>query len=331
MWLPSCTQGVSKEIFNFVTTGDGTLVAKTKDFSITADDVKKGIENEIYEAEQKIYDLKIQKVKELLTKSLVAKDKKSTGLTQEQYLEKYVYKAVTDKEVDAFIVDKKLPKDQITPDVKERIKQYVAMEKNQKALDTWLVDQIGDKGVDLYLKKPVRPTFDVKYTEASPWKGGKDAKVTIIEFSDFQCPRCAAGKEIVDQIKAKYKDQVKVVFKHFPLAMHPQAKDASMNSMCFFEQKVEAFWKFHDFIFTHQDLLSQADVYSKQAKEQGLDMAKFEECVKAKKYASAIEGDVKQGTDLGINGTPTFFVNGQIVMGAQPAEVFFELIDSALK
>ena len=136
-------------------------------------------------------------------------------------------------------------------------------------------------------------------------------------------------KKEVSQLKKKYKGKVNFVFKHFPLPFHKQADQAAVASMCVHEQNAERFWKMHDAMFADQSKLAEADLIA-TAKKLGSDEAKFTECLKANKYLTKVKNDMAEGKDLGIDSTPTFFVNGMIVNGAQPIEVFSELIDAEL-
>ncbi|HTL11436.1 MAG TPA: DsbA family protein, partial [Bdellovibrionota bacterium] len=155
------------------------------------------------------------------------------------------------------------------------------------------------------------------------------AKVTIVEYSDYQCPFCARAASTVEEIKKKYGDKVKLAFRNFPLPMHREARPAAEAAMCVFEQGAKNFWKFHTIVFEHQQALDDASL-EKYAKDAGADDKKFKECYAAKKYSKQIEEDMAYGEKLGVRSTPTFFINGELVSGAVPIDQFAEVIDSAL-
>lgn len=179
----------------------------------------------------------------------------------------------------------------------------------------------------IYFSKPKMSV--VVEVGSSPAHGPKDAKVTVVEFSDFQCPFCSRAADVVTEIKKKYGNRVRVAFKHFPLPMHKDAKPASEASMCVNEQSADKFWKFHDKAFKAQDKLDAASLEA-YAKDSGADMAKFKECMNSKKYSDFVQKDMEYGERIGVRSTPTFFINGQLVSGAVPIETFSEIIDDEL-
>lgn len=171
-----------------------------------------------------------------------------------------------------------------------------------------------------------------------PVRGNPDASVTIVEFSDFQCPYCARGTQTMDQLLEKYPEDVKLVFKHFPLSFHPWAKPAAIAAHCAGLQKPEAFWTLHDNYFAKQKEITPQNVIEK-TKEflagTGIDMEAWSECAENKESeaykaaAAVVDGDMALGQKLGVSGTPGFFVNGEFVNGAQPLSAFEPLIAKA--
>jgi protein-disulfide isomerase len=170
-----------------------------------------------------------------------------------------------------------------------------------------------------------RKTVDIS---GSPVKGAPNAPVTIVVFSDFQCPFCGRAEPTVKQLEDEYKDKVKVVWKNQPLPFHPNAMPAAKAAMAAYKQG--KFWEMHDKLFSNQQALSDA-TYAQYAKELGLDMAKFNADLSSPDIAAGIQKDMQQGSSLGANGTPTFFINGRQLVGAQPAEQFKQIIDDELK
>ena len=162
----------------------------------------------------------------------------------------------------------------------------------------------------------------------SYFKGGKDAKVTIIEFSEFQCPFCSRVNPTMDKIKEKYGNKVKIVFKHNPLPFHKDAPMASQAALAAGEQG--KFWEMHDKMFANQKALKRADL-DKYAGEIGLNVDKFKKALDAEAYKAQIAEDQKLAASVGARGTPTFFINGKKLTGAQPYENFEKMIEEALK
>jgi protein-disulfide isomerase len=160
-----------------------------------------------------------------------------------------------------------------------------------------------------------------------PWSGGKDAPVTIVEFSDFQCPYCRSAEPVLKQVRAKYGDKVKFVYMDFPLGMHQHAMDAAVAGRCAAEQN--KFWQLHDTMFSDQTKLDAAGLKASAAKV-GLDSKKFDTCFDAKAGVAGIKADQAQGERLGVSGTPTFFVNGRELVGMESENGFAEVIDDEL-
>ncbi len=161
----------------------------------------------------------------------------------------------------------------------------------------------------------------------SPVKGPADAKITIIEFSDFQCPYCKRGKENMDAVMKAYPNQVKLSFKHMPLPFHQQATPAAKAAYA--AGKQGKFWEMHDALFNNQEKLGAA-LFEEQAKTLGLDLAKFKADMASPDAEKEIKENVALATKNGIQGTPGFFVNGVAVKGAYPVEHFKMIIDRLL-
>lgn len=182
----------------------------------------------------------------------------------------------------------------------------------------------GDSGV-----APSGAVVDVKEGDSYSI-GDKDAPVTIIEFSDFECPFCERFySQSYKQIKANYVDtgKVRIVFKHFPLPFHASAQKAAEASECAGEQG--KFWEMHDKLFENQNAIAINNLKS-YAVDLGLDASKFNTCLDTGKYASKVQKDASDGSAAGVSGTPSFFINGKSVVGAQPYSVFQQAIEAEL-
>lgn len=172
-----------------------------------------------------------------------------------------------------------------------------------------------------------------------PVRGNPDAPVTIVEYSDFQCPYCARGYQTMEEVLAKYPEDVKFVFQHFPLdSIHPWARPAAIATECAGDQKPEAFWTLHDAYFANQGSLNAGNLIAKSKEflaESGIDLAQWETCSsdqssEAYKAAAAeVQANLETGQELGVSGTPGFFVNGEFLNGAVPLAQFEPLIQQA--
>lgn len=160
-------------------------------------------------------------------------------------------------------------------------------------------------------------------------RGGADAKVTIIEYSDFECPFCGRAQPTINQVLQTYGDDVRLVYRHYPLSFHPQAQKAAEASECAADQG--KFWEFHDIVFDNQDLLQGGVTQMKKwATDIGLNASKFNNCLDSGDKADKVLTQLSQGSALGVSGTPGFFINGVSVVGAQPFSTFQQVIDQEL-
>ncbi|MBT3298226.1 DsbA family protein [archaeon] len=161
------------------------------------------------------------------------------------------------------------------------------------------------------------------------YKGDADAPVTIIEFSDFECPYCARGWTTMKEIETNYVEtgQVKIEFRHLPLSFHANAEGAALASLCAGEQGM--FWEYHDGLFENQNLLSSSYLDT-LAEELDLDIDEFDECLDSREYIDWINSDKGMASSKGITGTPAFLVNGELIKGAQPYSTFETAIEAAL-
>lgn len=326
----SCSDSTGKSQYLFKPAPKEGLAAKVGEVEVTNAEIQDGIESELFEAESKVFEIKFNRLKSLLLQKYMDKDSRKKGLSNDEFLEKYIAKGVTvsEKEVDAFIKDQNIPAEHINPQVREKIKSYLEMERKKEAVDKWISEQTKKSPVEVYIPKPRRPTFPVEVGNA-PFAGDKDAKVTIVEFSDFQCPFCAKGADILKEIKKKYGNKVKVAFKNFPLPFHNHAEQAAVAGLCANDQGTDYFWKMHDEMFANQDALD-AEGLKKTAKKIGLKIDQFEKCLTENKFLAQVKSDIEEGKKIKVKSTPTFFVNGQLINGALPMDVFSEIIDEEL-
>ncbi|HEX7667622.1 MAG TPA: thioredoxin domain-containing protein, partial [Polyangiaceae bacterium] len=174
-------------------------------------------------------------------------------------------------------------------------------------------------------------TKKVAAAAKSPTRGKATAKVTVVEFADFQCPFCSrAETQSIDQLRKNYPDTVKIVWRDLPLPFHDHAMAAAEAAREAWAQKGDAgFWKMHDLLFANQTKLERADLDG-YAKQVGLDMTKYANAMETHTHKAEIEADAKAAKDADINGTPAFVINGYFLSGAQPYTKFKKLVDLSL-
>ena len=212
--------------------------------------------------------------------------------------------------------------EELSPQIEEALRGF---ERNR--ILTALAKQIQEQREVVYLLEPVRLDVSV---EDSPALGADDARVTLVEFSDFECPFCGGFFHTLKQLRQNYADRVRIVYRQYPLVdIHPHAFKAAEASLCADDQG--RFWAMHDLLFGEQDELDVAALKEK-ARRLGLDHAKFDACLDSGEKAEQIERDVRDGDRLGVEGTPAIFVNGiPVPGGAVPYEIVSELIERELR
>jgi protein-disulfide isomerase len=239
-------------------------------------------------------------------------DDRIVPVTEEQ--KRAVYEMVPQNfagksEADAF---KQIDAQLRTVRLAERRKQYMA-------------DLRRRAGVEILLPEPPRPAAQMAGDD--PAWGPASAPVTMLVFSDFQCPFCVRAYPTIKQLQTKYKDRVRLVFKDYPLDIHPFAPKAAEAGSCAAEQG--RFWEFHDKLFENPRALQVPDL-KRTAQSLGLDAAKFGECLDSGKFAAEWQADMAEGNKAGVNGTPTFIANGRMVVGAKSFEEMSKILDEEL-
>jgi len=162
-----------------------------------------------------------------------------------------------------------------------------------------------------------------------PFIGNPNASVIIIAFSEYECPFCTKAEQTMREIMNKYEGDVVYVFKNYPLTrIHPHAYNASLAAECAKEQ--DKFWKYHNYLYEHNEHL-EVQYLKEYARLLDLNTEQFNECLETQRYKKEVEKDIQTARLVGVTGTPTFFINGIKVVGAQPEEEFIKIINEELK
>jgi protein-disulfide isomerase len=268
----------------------------------------------------------LQAANEMVEERLLSLEAAAAGKTAEQLLADNAKAAeVSDADVDAFYAQLQAQRPQGLPpkeNIVAQIKAHLAGQKAQEARAAYLETLRAKYKAETLLSEP-----RTEVAADGPAKGPATAPVTIVEFSDFECPFCARVVPTLDQVKEKYGDQVRLVFRQFPLDMHPNAAKAAEAALC--AQDQGKFWEMHDAMFADQKKLAVADLKA-TAGTLGLDAAAFGSCLDSGKHAAQVKADLKAGTLAGVSGTPALFVNGRFLNGAVPYETIAEVIDEEL-
>ncbi|HEX6903153.1 MAG TPA: thioredoxin domain-containing protein [Thermoanaerobaculia bacterium] len=324
--LPACAQDKGKKM-DAKAAGSSNVLAVVNGKNITEADLQSAAAEQFQalerEYQQKKHELIEGQLNQVVQDRLLEAEAAARGVTKEALLAEIKPAAVTDAEVDAFYEQNKAqiprPKEEVAP----QIKNYLAQQAGQKAQQEFYSNLENKYKVDIRLE-PIR----VEVAANGPAKGPANAPVTIVEFSDFQCPFCSRVNPTLAQVREKYGDKVRIVFRQYPLPFHQQAQKAAEASLCANEQG--KFWEMHDAMFANQSAL-QVDQLKAQASQLGLNADQFNSCLDSGKHAATVQADMKEGSAAGVNGTPAMFINGRFISGAVPFEQVAQVIDDELR
>jgi protein-disulfide isomerase len=298
---------------------------------ITYGDLNDRIKDQLANLDKQKHQLRKQGIDGLVVERLVQAEAKKRNLSEEQLIKAEVDDKVPqppEAELKKMYDEAKerLPPGTTFEQVKPQIVDFLTGSKKQERAREFFAELKKGANVQITLPEPPRERKTVAATGAA--KGPENAPITIVEFSDFQCPYCSRANESVDQVLKAYPNQVRLVFRHFPLDFHQQAPKASEAALC--AQDQGKFWEMHDKLFANQKAL-EVPALKGYAKELGLDSGKFDKCLDSGEKAATVQADLAEGKKVGVNGTPAFFINGILLSGAQPFDEFKSVIDSELQ
>ncbi len=288
----------------------------------------------VFEAQQREHQTFIEALNERIETNLLERAAKDRGISIVALLKEEVENkagSVSDAEAKSFYDERGINRPYES--IKERIREHLQRQKQQERQAAYfsslkkkynVVVNIGE----FSKPKPLPPRIDVDIDPANASMGPKNAKVTIVEFSDYQCPFCKRTEDTVKKLVKKYAGKIKLVFRHYPLPFHKEAFPAALAAECAKEQ--DKFWEYHDLLFENQRALAEDNLIS-YAKQLKLKEDPFKQCLTSKKFESLVNKDITVGKQLGVTGTPAFFINGRMLSGAKPIEEFEELIENELK
>ena len=280
------------------------------------------------EYDKKVNELRQELVDELLTKRLLemeAKKQKKSGI--EELLASQLAKSVKAPTEAMMKAEYDRVKDRLEgvsyDAVKGKIEEFLTQQQQQKATLAYIEQLKTLNNVSTHL-----PVYRVDVKTDGPSKGPKNAKVVILEFADYECPYCVRGNDTLNELLKKYPNDVRVVFKDFPLDFHQNAVPAAIAVRCAGAQN--KYWELHAKMFENHDSLSTEKI-NELATSVGVDMKVFGVCLNDPKHAAGVVADQEEGAGYGVEGTPAFFVNGIPLSGAQPLSAFAEIVEKELK
>ena len=307
-----------------------TAAATLDGESISYDELDKLIGARIATLNEQIYQLQRQTVDQLINERLFAKEAVRRGLSAEGLIAAEVTAktpTVTDAEVEAFYKSNESRLQTQEPNLRERIRAYLLGQNSNARRDAFLGELRAKADVKVLLKRPAifRVAID---TAGAPFKGPAAAPVTVVKFEDFHCPFCKEAQRTIAQLLERYPDRVKLVHKDYPIdELHPAARAGHLAARCATEQG--KFWPYHDALYINAPKTAPEELRG-YAKAAGLDVASFDQCLSAGRYAAPVQKDIDEAKHAGVSGTPAFFINGRLLVGAQPLENFVALIEEEL-
>jgi protein-disulfide isomerase len=278
---------------------------------------------------QATFEARRRMLDEMIAEELFSREAKARGTTPDALVQQEVMSQVmpvSDADVVAWY---RANQDRVQgapiEQVGEQIRQFLQQQQVSRA-SAALIERLKAK------TKVVEVTLDpprlvVAIPADARTMGPPEAPVQFVAFSDFQCQFCAKAAPLMKQIVGRYGDKVRIVFRDFPLPIHPLATKAAEAARCANVQG--KFWDYHDRLFANQQALSEGDL-KRHARDLGLDAVAFATCLDTGTFAAAVQADLTEGRSYGIGSTPTFFINGRLISGALPLEAFSQVIDEEL-
>src|SRR6266851_5077012 len=300
-----------------------TVVATIGSRRITQDEVDRKVLQSV--SPTQLYDLRKNALDTMINDYLLQQAATRAHLTPDAYLKSQIHsKKIAEADAKKFYNENKDRFGKTSFD-QVKIRLMVALQQREDSQQTEQV--IANLRTGQNVKIALEAPRVAVASTGHPSLGAKDAPVTMVEFGDFQCPFCRASENSVKEVRAKYGNKLRIVYMDFPLGIHEHAMDAANAARCAGEQ--DKFWQYHDAIFADQSKLAPADLKASAAKL-GLNAKKFDACLEKAKYQPQIQQDMAEATKLGVTGTPTFFINGREITGAQPAQKFEDVIDDEI-
>lgn len=305
-------------------------LAEVDGAAITSEEVEKSLAGQLSKLEEQIYNLKRQKLDALINEKLLEKEAAKRKLTVPQLIDAEVTAKVglvTEQEIEKFYQDNKAQIKTDDPELRNKIRAHLQNQKLATKREEFVKSLRSQAKIVDNLKPPAAARVEVS-VEGAPFRGAANSPVTIVEFSDFECPFCKRAHPTLMQLLEKYAGKVKLVYRDFPLeSIHPQARRAAEAARCANDQG--KFWDYYDTLFTESPKLAPDDL-KRYAAQAGIDVKKFDDCLSGGVHKTALQKDIDEGTRLGVSGTPAFFINGRPLTGAQPLEAFARIIDDEL-
>jgi protein-disulfide isomerase len=308
---------------NAVAQNDTSVVAEVGGVKVTMAELEQEESAKLLSAHYQYYQAETKALNELIDKRLLEQKAKSENLTLEQLLDRDIKSQVKDPTEDQMkVYYEGLETDQPYDAVRGKILDKIRELRTEKARSAYLNALRAQTTVYVTLAPP-RANVEA---ENAQMIGPENAPVTLIEFADYECPYCQKVAADLKKLQADFGDKVAFTYKDFPLPMHARAEKAAEATRC--ASKQGKFWEFHDELFRSKEL--DVNELKAEARTLKLDTVEFDKCLDSGEQAAAVDRDRKEGTRLGLSGTPSFFINGHFLSGALDYAALRQVVDQQL-
>ena len=295
---------------------------------ITEKEIDDAVGPQLYALQERVYNLRKRALENLVIQVLLSDEAKKKGVTEAQLRQQLVPHRIEVNQSDvenAYANNLNILANMSEDEAKQRIRLDLETRLKIDAYKSSIAEIVSKGKVETFLPEPVPPSPRISVGGAST--GPLNAPVTVVGFSDFQCPYCKQAAVSLKPLLKSYGANIRFVFKQMPLPIHADAFKAAQASVCAGEQG--KFWEYHDILFSSNDLSEQA--LKRFASDVGLETTEFNTCLGSEASATIVRKDIEEAMRAGVQGTPTYFVNGRIVKGLKNSEDFKNVIDQALR
>jgi protein-disulfide isomerase len=307
-----------------VAQNDNVVVAEIDGVKVTMSDLEQEESAKLLSAHYQYYTVEAKALNDLIDKKLLEEKAKKENLTVDQLIQRDIKSKVQDPTEDQMkVYYEGVGTDQPYEQVRDKILQKIRQLRTEKIRAAYVADLRVHSTVSITLAPPAAANMEA---ELAP-TGSDKPQVTLVEFADYECPYCQKVAADVNKLRADLGNRINFEYKDFPLQMHARAEKAAEAARC--AEKQGKFWEFHDEIFKSKEL--DVDQLKAQARTLNLNPTDFDKCLDSGEETEAVETDRKEGEKLGINGTPSFFINGHFLSGALNYAALRQIVDQQLQ
>jgi predicted DsbA family dithiol-disulfide isomerase len=296
--------------------------------AVTQKEIDDAAGPQLYVLQEKVYTLRKKALDNLIIQVLLSDQAKKRGVTEAELRQQLTPHKVEVKQSDidtAYANNLSILENMSEDEAKQRIRLDLETRMRLDAYRSAVSDIVSKGKIETFLTEPIPPSSRIRAD--GPSTGPVDAPVTVVEFSDFQCPYCRQAATNLRPLIKSYGANVRFVFKQMPLPIHAEAFKAAQASVCAGQQG--KFWEYHDILFKSTELSEQA--LKRYASDVGLETNAFNTCLSSEASAKIVRKDMEEAMQAGVQGTPTYFVNGRIIKGIKSSDDFKSIIDQALR